>query len=88
MHRNTFKNMRQATRCAHSHPRCRALVYVSVSLERRRVLRRCAVVVLTSVLAATLLVCVLLSGRFLPVNKVKFQWNSAAHSLASEVNNK
>ena len=26
--------------------------------------------------------------RFLPVNKVKFQWNSAAHSLASEVNNK
>lgn len=26
--------------------------------------------------------------RFLPVSKVKFQWNSAAHSLASEVNNK
>ena len=26
--------------------------------------------------------------RFLPVNKVKFQWNSAAHSLANEVNNK
>jgi capping protein alpha len=26
--------------------------------------------------------------RFLPLNKVKFQWNSAAHSLASEVRNK
>jgi capping protein alpha len=26
--------------------------------------------------------------RFLPLNKVKFQWNSAAHSLASEVTNK
>jgi len=26
--------------------------------------------------------------RFLPVNKVKFQWNANAHSLASEVNNK
>lgn len=26
--------------------------------------------------------------RFLPLNKVKFAWNSAAHSLASEVTNK
>jgi capping protein alpha len=26
--------------------------------------------------------------RFLPVNKVKFTWNAAAHSLASEVSNK
>jgi uncharacterized protein YpuA (DUF1002 family) len=26
--------------------------------------------------------------RFLPLNKVKFQWNSAAHSLANEVTNK
>jgi capping protein alpha len=26
--------------------------------------------------------------RFLPVNKVKFAWNPAAHNLAAEVNNK